>query len=236
MNADHISPELLNAFVDGELDAAEKARLLTRIAADSALKDRVCELWQLKELVGQAYPPAPAAPAVPRRRRHPWPVQALAAALILGVGVNAGWLLHDQRPPSAAKGPGFALLDDAIHGTQKVVLHVFSGEDIRFEGALDAAEAFINQAQAQGRRVELDIVANGEGLRLLRADFSPYAERIKTLRQAHHNLRFYACGVTLQRLREKGAEVRLLPEVEITPSALEWISTRERQGWRYVQS
>lgn len=232
-----VSFEMLNAFVDGELDAAEKSRLLSRIAADNTLKDRVCELWQLKEMVGNAYP-LEAAFRTPRRSHwgRPWLPQALAAMLILAVGMGSGWLLHGDRTIPPVEGPTLAMVKESPQSPSKVVLHIFSGEDIRFEGALDAAEDFIKTATAEGRPVQLDIVANSEGLRLLEADHSPYSTRIKAMKQAYKNLNFYACGVTIQRLRDKGVEVKLLPEAVITPSAMELIITREKQGWTYVQA
>ncbi|MBU0500434.1 MAG: hypothetical protein KJ558_14080 [Gammaproteobacteria bacterium] len=232
-----VSFEMLNAFVDGELDAAEKSRLLSRIAADNRLKDRVCELWQLKEMVGDAYP-LDAVCLAPRRSRRslPWIPQSLAAMLILALGMGSGWLLHGDRQLPPVDGPNFAVLDGRPKATSKVVLHIFSGEDIRFEGALDNAEDFIKTANAQGRPVQLDIVANSEGLRLLQADHSPFSTRIKAMKQAYKNLNFYACGVTIKRLREKGVDVKLLPEAVITPSAMELIITRGKEGWTYVQA
>lgn len=239
MNSEHqISDELLNAFADGELDSAEKSRLLGLIAADSPLKQRVCELWQLKEMVSNAYPLKAMGMKPPRSRsgrfNAPGFTHALAAGLFLMLGISAGWLLHGGK--TAAPAPDYVRAAEAQARESKLVLHIFSGESVRFDAALDQAEELLRSAGKLGTPVKLDIVANGEGLRLLQADASPYPERIKSLQQSHKNLNFYACGVTIEKLRRKGINVQLLPEAVITPSALDLIMAREKQGWLYIQA
>jgi intracellular sulfur oxidation DsrE/DsrF family protein len=55
------------------------------------------------------------------------------------------------------------------------------------------------------------------------------------LRAEHPNLALVACGQTVERLREKGIEVRLLPGTRVASSALDQIVTRMGQGWSYVR-
>ena len=94
--------EQLNAFLDGELDAAEASRVEAMIASDAAWAQAARELQALAGLLGEY--PVPAAPAdlagriiAAARREQPapqWtirlakylaPVSAVAAALILYV-------------------------------------------------------------------------------------------------------------------------------------------------------
>jgi len=239
MKTEHpVSDELLNAFVDNELDSAEKSRLLGLIAADSQLKQRICELWQLKEMVGNAYPlkTSGSKPLHSRRGRFNSPnfTHALAAGLFTLLGVGAGWLLHSDK--SLAPAHNYARMAEPQAKESKLVLHIFSGESVRFDAALDQAEELLRSANKLGTPVKLDIVANGEGLRLLQADASPYPERIKSLQHEYKDLNFYACGVTIDKLRRKGVNVQLLPEAVITPSALDLIMAREKQGWVYIQA
>ena len=66
-----ISDERLNAFIDDELDAAEKNEVFEALSSDSELNQQVCELRQLSELVRHAYdrPPAIESYRKPRARR-----------------------------------------------------------------------------------------------------------------------------------------------------------------------
>lgn len=235
-NKPQVGDELLNAFVDGELDSAEKSRLLGMIAASDELKNRVCELWQLKEMIGSAYPRTAAPHSARRAARFlsPHLTHSLAAGVFLAIGLTTGWFVHGMRGAPPAPLLMQASVQPAKHES-KVVLHIFSGESVRFEAALDQAEELMRSADKLGNHVQLDVVANSEGLRLLQADASPYPQRIKDMQQTYKNLNFYACGITIDKLRRRGVNVQLLPEAVITPSALDLIMTREKQGWLYIQ-
>ncbi|MCK5722866.1 MAG: hypothetical protein KAI84_10040, partial [Gammaproteobacteria bacterium] len=49
------SDEHLNAYIDDELDAAEKAEILNAIRHDAELSQRVCKLQKLHNLVQLSY-------------------------------------------------------------------------------------------------------------------------------------------------------------------------------------
>ncbi len=49
-----VSDELLNAFVDGQLDDIERGRVLSIINDDPAVGKRAFDLWRLKEMVQHA--------------------------------------------------------------------------------------------------------------------------------------------------------------------------------------
>ena len=71
-----------NAFVDGQLDAAEWTTMLERIGADAELRREICELRATKDMVRNAY-----AGVKPRARRVAavaagWRGWGLAATLV----------------------------------------------------------------------------------------------------------------------------------------------------------
>jgi intracellular sulfur oxidation DsrE/DsrF family protein len=228
-----ISDELLNAFADNELDSAEKADLLERFAADPALRGKVCEIWHLKELVRSAHPLPAQAKASPRRTLR-WNALGLplAACLLLAVGVGAGWLAHDEYDESWVPSPQVNTIQS--HGN-RVVLHLVSGEPREIEAALRKAEQLASVRDKAGDIIQVELIANGTGIRLLQASASPLATRVAAMRQRHGNLRLVACNEAIDRLRERGVEVTLLPEVEVVPSAIDEIAARLNQGWRYLQ-
>jgi intracellular sulfur oxidation DsrE/DsrF family protein len=228
-----VSDEILCAYIDNELDPTERALLLDRIATDSGLRSRACELWQLKQMVRGAYP-------VARRETQPragksalsrWP-HALAASLLLLAGTLSGWLMHDRVDTERL----MASRIDAIRSDGgRVVLHLFSDEPARMEDALRTAEQLATARDRSGQPFRVEFIANGPGLHLLRTGGSPYADRIAALR-AHANLRLLACHEAMERLRERGVDVTLLPGVEEALSAESQLAARLTQGWRYVQS
>jgi intracellular sulfur oxidation DsrE/DsrF family protein len=226
-----VSDELLNAFADDELDADDKAQLLDRMVADPALKGRVCQHWQLKEMVRDAFPLPPALPV--RRRLMGGRVagMALAASVLLVLGASAGWLVRgDAQPPLSGSG-----LSAAQVGPGRIILHLGSSDPDRIKAALDQADHLARGRDLSGHPVQVELLMNGDGLDLVRADVSAYADRIASLHAAHHNLKFIACNNTIEMLRLQGVNVDLLPDVALAPSALAEVMTRLRQGWTYIQ-
>lgn len=234
MNTDDISDELLNAFADNELDAAERSALLERIAADTRLRAKVCELWHLKELVRSAHPlPAGASVTQPRRSRpghgSRW---ALAATLVLAVGIGSGWLAHDEYDKSWIPGPQLEAIRSQDH---RVMLHLVSDDPERLEAALRKAEQLASARDRQGRPLEVEMIANGTGIQLMQAS-AMQAGRVSAIHQAHANLRLIACQQAIERAQERGLPVALLPEVDVVPNAVDRIAVRLNQGWRYIQA
>ncbi len=227
-----ISDELLNAFADNELDGAEKAEVLERIAADAGLRAKVCETWHLKELVRSAHPLPAKNDGKHKSRRWNLFGLPLAACLLLMIGAGSGWLAHDEYDESWVPTPHLRTIQ--AQGN-RVVLHLVSGEPREIERALRKAEQLASARDKGGRFLQVELIANGNGVRMLQAGDSPVASRLAAMRQHHDNLRLVACNEAMDRLRERGVDVTLLPEVDVVPSAIEEIATRLNQGWRYLQ-
>ncbi len=224
------SDELLHALVDGELGPADAEPLLAQLQTDTMLRERVAQLRLQKDLVRHAYARlAPDEPAAPARRRR---IPATAGwALALVGGMVIGWLAHGPGlVPGAARSSQASVLT-----TEHVVLHLSTGSAQAGAAALDRAEGLLGAAQSAGRPLSVEIVANSDGLDLLRQGVSAHAQRIARLHQAHPGLALVACGQTAQRLRDAGIEVRLLPGVTEASSALDQVVQRMRQGWDYVK-
>lgn len=228
-----VSDEILNAYIDNELDPTEHAALLDRAALDSGLRSRTCELWQLKQMVRGAYPLPQQKASASKRGNSPlrWP-HALAASLLLALGSVSGWFAHGSIDTDHQ-------LVSQINAVRadggRVVLHLFSDEPARMEAALRTAERLATARDNAGQPFRVEFIANGPGLHLLRTGGSPYAARIAALRD-HANLRLIACHEAMERMRGLGIDVSLLPGVEEAPSAESELAARLTQGWRYIQS
>ncbi|MBU1235718.1 MAG: DsrE family protein [Gammaproteobacteria bacterium] len=227
-----ISEELLNAFADNELDGAEKAEVLECIAADEGLRAKVCETWHLKELVRSAHPLGDK--HGPRKKSDRWRLLGLplAACLLLAIGASSGWLAHDQADEFRVSGADLRAIQ-ANGG--RVVLHLVSGDPAEIDKALRKAKQLAEVRDLEGGVIEVEVVANGPGIRMLQDGASRLASRVVSMRAEHRNIRLVACNETLNRLRERGVDITLLPEVDVVPSAIKEIATRIDQGWRYLQ-
>ena len=238
-----ISDELRGAFVDSQLEAADWAQVAAQMERDPALRDDVCELRLLKDMMRHAYTEPPA------RRRRPaarpglrWPWLA-AASIVFALG---GWFGHGWWSGGPALDPtsAYALRGDwqSLRGDwrtldgSRVLMHVSSGAQGALATALDEVEDLLRSARAKGRTIEVEIVANSSGLDLLEANASLYAARIAALRREYPNLGLVACGRTIARRNARGLEVTLVPGTAIAPSALEQVIKRLRDGWVYVRA
>jgi len=221
-----VSQEMQNAFVDGQLDAADWTALVERMGSDEALRRKVCELRTLKDMVRGAYADARPRRAAPAANRRGW---ARVAGLAL-VFALAGWLVHEATDRSHAVAE--------LHGVAAngIVVHVASSRGEVVDTALQEVEDYLHDARAAGRKVRVEIVANQTGIDILRTDKSAYSTRLERLRAAYPNLTYIACNQTADRLREKGVAVRLLPGVHVAPTALDEIVKRMQQGWLYIRA
>lgn len=242
-----ISDEQLNALIDNQLDADEKSSILEAINQDPELNQRVSALRQVREIVKHGYDQiqAPTHCGTTLSGHGGW-VRGIAASLLLGVGMLLGWygLGMDFSNESTVRvmylddDKAFQTADlnttEAVRSNKNFLLHISSEDPARIERALDMAEQLLN---AEGNNISLSIVANSGGLNLLRADVSPFAERVRDLQLQFDALTFLACRTAIDRLKqEKNIEVELLPGVETTPNALDEILTRLRQGWVYISA
>jgi len=231
-----VSFEELNAFIDGELDAGASARVLAAIDGDDQLKREACELRALRDQVRHAYEPSRlgGGRAHSRFPRGRWP-QALAAGLLLAVGAVIGWQGRTLLQPDG-RDVWQRIAQVVPHGdARRLVLHVGDPDRARFENTLEEVRGMLKAAHGRGQRMELEILANGTGLNLLRVKTSPVAEKLARLQAEFPELSLVACGQGLNRLQSQGDDIRLVPGVVTADSALDQIVRRMNQGWAYLR-
>lgn len=239
-----ICDEMRSAFVDGQLDAADWARMAEAVERDAGLREDTCALLMLKEMVHQAYVTPPARPVRPRRAAAWKSWRAVAAAIIVAITGAAGWFAHawwenesllDPTSVYALRGDWHSLRSDwRALDDSRILVHVSSNANLAT--ALDEVEDLLRAARAGHRRIEIEVVANSTGIELLDAQTASYAARVAALRREFPELRLVACAQTLARQRTDGKQITLLPGTELAPSALDEVVKRLRAGWIYVRA
>lgn len=234
------SDEFLNAFVDDQLSLDEKSRVYPQITGDQALNREVCELRKLRDLVRLAYndvePPASALHALPRRRAG----LGLAAALAVVLSGIVGWVLHERVSATDADvhiGAPSQLPTSNPNEPVKIVVHLSEDEPGRVHQVLDDVEGLLQLYRASARSARVEVVMNGEGLSLVRADTSAAPERVRRMQKEYDNLSFVACQNAIDRLkRDQGVVAKLLPGVVVIDSGMAQLMRRQQQGWAYIQA
>ena len=230
-----ISEEQLNAFVDGELEPEESNCLFDEAERSTDLDQRVCQQRKLKELVKHAYRD------IPKPKRHlagshiPKSLlgMALAASALLVIGAATGLFVDGLYDQGSRPGQSVAKTNtQALIAAENYILHVVSGnpEDMRL--ALEQARVLLSTAKP-GEPRKVEVVANEQGLNLLRSDVTPFSAEIRAL--ANESVIFYACSKAILRLEEKGIEVKLVPEAIPGYTALDRVVIRMKDGWQYIK-
>ena len=235
------SNEMLNAYLDNELAGEERKRLIEDLRENDGLRHRVCKLEQVRNMVSIAYHDIPDPERTLAANTHHFSsLAAIAASIMIVIGMAGGWFGHSylQKDQSLVQLADSVLLSSAKDTTQpwRVLLHVTSDDPFRLNVLLDETENILREYQNKQQKVAIQILVNGKGLNLLRNDKSPYGKRIAQLQKNYDNLVFMACARAIARVQQKtGKNVQLLPNTQITPSALSEVLNRQREGWTYIK-
>lgn len=247
MNSQNVSDELLNSFVDGELVRSEADRIFGVIGQDEALKVRVCELRGMKEVVMHAYQsPPPVHKAAPVKKRNSWCLSCMQSMpslatcmLMMLLGWGSGYFMFSgtqaMADPKLAHLLEMVQTSSAVEKSGSLVVHVSNANPVRLKTALDETEELLESYKRGNRHASVEIIANGDGLDLLRSDVSPFGKRIAVMKAKYPNLDFVACRQTINKLEKQGIVVKLLPHAGVANSAAEEIEKRLHQGWDYVR-
>lgn len=247
MNKQRFSDEQLNAFVDDELGSEEKNQMFLVLGDDEGLNRAVCETRKLQDMLRYAYrePPSPPPPAQQPRRRTRL-TDAVAASFLLLFGALIGWFSHSHgHGIVSSQHPVYVQQDlDAFQTVQllsargkqqNVILHITTANPNKLRYALTEVDDLLRSSKQRGVPIRVEVVANGNGLSLLRAKVSPYPQLTEELIHSYSNLTVMACANALAQLRSEGVDTRLLPNVSTTKSALERVVERLQEGWLYIK-
>jgi intracellular sulfur oxidation DsrE/DsrF family protein len=87
-----------------------------------------------------------------------------------------------------------------------------------------------------GQDVEIELVAFGPGLHMLRDDTSPVKARIKTMSESMPQLTFAACGNTRENMAKAEAnDIPLLSQAKVVKSGVVQLMELQERGWSYLR-
>ena len=103
---------------------------------------------------------------------------------------------------------------------------------------LNNATNIIEYYRDKKEDVDIDVVAYGPGLHMLRADTSPVQDRIKRLKDMAFpgKIQFSACNNTKQNMEKaEGHEISILPDATLVPAGVVHLMELQEQGWSYIR-
>jgi uncharacterized protein len=90
--------------------------------------------------------------------------------------------------------------------------------------------------RALGQKVEIEVVAFGPGLHMLRDDTSPVKERIKSMSKTMPQLAFSACGNTRENMtRAEAKDIPIISQAKVVKAGVVRLMELQERGWSYLR-
>ncbi len=239
-----ITEEKLNLFIDKQLDNEEMDAIHQALLENKDLRERVCQLKAVRELVAYAYSEVPASRYQYSHKKSPYSIyaRAIAATVLLIAGVLLGWSTYQFSPNavntvSAENTFKYVANRVAVDDVQrKIVLHIDSGDLRVMNAALNEVDYLLASYNKAKHPMKLDIVTNKAGINLLRANVSPYIDRLQKMSD-DYKVSFFACQQSITKaMKKEGVEIILMPGVISNKTAKELIPKRIENGWVYIKA
>lgn len=129
--------------------------------------------------------------------------------------------------------PQAALADGTAH---RLAIHVDENSPEKMNIVLNNAGNLIKYYKAKGEEVQIEIVAHGPGLHMLRDDTSPVKARIAAMSLELGHMEFSACGNTMKGMAKKeGKPIKLISEAHEVEAGVVRLMELQEQGWSYVK-
>jgi len=127
----------------------------------------------------------------------------------------------------------------AVNVTKKahrLVLQVNTNEPATMNLALNNATNVEQYYKALGEKLEIEIVAFGPGLHMLREDTSPVKDRVKAIAEKMPSISFKACGNTRENMgKAENKTIPLIAGATVVKSGVVRVMELQEQGWAYVR-
>jgi intracellular sulfur oxidation DsrE/DsrF family protein len=120
----------------------------------------------------------------------------------------------------------------------RVAFHVDQNDPALMNLVLNNVNNLMEYYHGKGEQVQIEVVAYGPGLNMLREDTSPVKDRIKTIKGASFpsQVAFSACGNTQKGMEKKeGHAIPIIGEATVVPAGVVRLTELQEQGWTYIR-
>jgi uncharacterized protein len=118
----------------------------------------------------------------------------------------------------------------------RVVVQVTQNDPGVMNMALNNAENLARHYADKGEKIDIEFVAYGPGLHMVRSDTSPVKDRLAAMSGRMKNITFSGCGNTMGvQSRQENKDITLVPEARVVQTGIARILELQEQGWAYVR-
>ncbi len=247
---EHISDEILNAYIDGELGPEDTAHVDAAMLEDEILSKRVNDLRQVSALMRTAFPENNLAPSETSARfgrsfnDGVWRVAATVA--FVSIGVLFSWHLYEHQQTSkipqatlAATVMPSGVENDDVASTEtfKIMFHVGRENATLLNNVLGETDRLLSHSTEFDRPISVRVIASHGGLSFFNAASEGNARRIREIKQRYQGqVDFVGCGETLRQWTTKNPNKKpdLLPEMLMVDSGVLELLRLQQKGWTLV--
>ncbi len=157
-------------------------------------------------------------------RKFVYAAAAMAALALVVTAVTPGHADDKMKKASAR-----------VH---HIAMHVDQNDKAVMNLVLNNVENLMDAYQEKGETVEIEVVAYGPGLIMLRDDKSPVKGRLATIRKRAFpsKVTYSACGNTKAKMEKKeGHPVKIVSEARVVPGGVVRLTELQEQGWAYIK-
>ena len=160
-------------------------------------------------------------------------MKLLRVAVIAGLAIALAQPVLAQPRTKVAPSEAPHSNRNKIH---RIVIQVTQNDPAVMNMALNNAENLTKFYQDKGEKVEIEFVAYGAGLNMVRGDTSPVKDRLEAISGTHKNITFSGCGNTLaNQSKIENREISLVPQAHVVATGIARVVELQELGWTYVR-
>lgn len=120
----------------------------------------------------------------------------------------------------------------------RISIQIDQNDPALFNLLLNNVSNVTEHYKSKGEEVQIEVVAYGPGLNMLREDKSPVKDRIKRIVDGSFpsKVSFTACGNTMQVMEKaENHPISIIAQASVVPAGVVRLSELQEQGWSYIR-
>jgi intracellular sulfur oxidation DsrE/DsrF family protein len=214
--------------------AAKKSpRGITKVAA---AKTHTVATEKVQGAVVKAAPAITAPPAFKKAHHGVIQVSQNDSALTKGAAAKIQTAVTGKVESTVAKAAAVIADAPSPKKEHRVVIQVSQNEPALMNMAINNAENLTKYYRDKGEEVQIELVAFGPGLHMVRSDTSPVKARLQALAGTMKHVKVSGCENTRSaQAKQENTDITLLSEASTVPTGIGRITELQEQGWTYVR-
>jgi len=122
--------------------------------------------------------------------------------------------------------------------THRIAFQVDQNDPALMNLVLNNVANILEYYHSKGEQAEVEVVAYGPGLNMLRDDKSPVKERLKSIQSGSFpsKVAYSACGNTMTNMEKaEGHAIPIVPEAKVVTAGVVRLTELQEAGWSYIR-